>query len=690
MADAGTGAGGRDTERLIRAALLTLSLVLLEALVRLVILGPRMSWSERSLDAFVRTANIGALVGPLVLGALLWSRLPGRPATRVTAAVRRGVEILCRPWALLRLGVVYGLGLTALALTLCQRYDLAWHTAAFFAAGLLVPAAGVELLLQRRRPAPVPRVHPLGRIAWGGGAAALGLLVCPLLLTAQWTALATLPVLYLVLPVPRLPRRAVQVLLGGTAVAILLGLWLDGTQPGLRRLRSVHAAYSDQGSSLLRWVTDLDRDGSSGLLGLDCDDLDPDRSPLLRDRPGDGIDQNCTGADADVDAARARLVRGGAHAAPPPSFAPGWRPDVYLVTIDALRWDVLGAGDASLMPETRRWAEGCVRFSTARTNATFTNLALIALLTGMLPQHAMKGMEALIAVGTRGDGTTQTLPPTLPTVLAAQGYRARAIVPVKHYTRMLLHGVEVEHSLHQPVAEVFAAARAHIDAAGDWPLFLWLHLMDVHAPYPGGQDRAHYDRAVRRLDAPLADFLRSLGDDVVIVLAADHGEAFGEHGYRFHGSTLFEEELRVPLVLCVPASRGLGAPRRVDTPVSLVDVSPTVLDLLGLDAGYPQHGESLVGHLRTGAPLRSAWTHFVAQTRWSRGEGVIDGCLKLIRDLDHEWEALFDLCEDPGEVVDLSSSRPDAAARMHALLGEIRDADIDTYRSWDLDVLRGR
>jgi hypothetical protein len=53
MADAGTGAGGRDTERLIRAALLTLSLVLLEALVRLVILGPRMSWSERSLDAFV-------------------------------------------------------------------------------------------------------------------------------------------------------------------------------------------------------------------------------------------------------------------------------------------------------------------------------------------------------------------------------------------------------------------------------------------------------------------------------------------------------------------------------------------------------------------------------------------------------------------------------------------------------------
>lgn len=692
MGETRTGEGSRDAERLIRGACLVLVLVLVEALARLAILAPRASGTEWVLDALVRTTNVAAVVGPLVLASLLWGRLPWRGARWVDARIGRGLEILCRPRAILRLGAVYGIGVVALALTLCQRYDLAWHTAAFFGAGLLVPAAAAELFVHHRRPSGVTHVHPLGRIAWGGGAAALGVLVCPLLLTAQWTTLATLPVLFLVIPAPRrFGRRAAQILLSVTAAAIVVGLWVDAARPTLRRIRSVHAAYSDQGSGLLRWLTDFDRDGSSGLLGLDCDDLDPDRSPLLRDVPGDGIDQNCTGEDADAAVARARLLGDGVHATPRPSFEPGWTPDVYLVTVDALRWDALGTEDLEpLMPETRRWADGCIRFSAARTNATFTNLALIALHTGLLPQHAMKGTEALIAVGTREDGAIQTIPPTLPTILGAQGYLAQAIVPVKHYTRMLLHGIEAEHSLHQPAAEVFAAARARIAAAGDRPLFLWLHLMDVHAPYPGGQSRAHYDVGVRAMDAPLAEFLESLGEDAVVVLTGDHGEAFGEHGHRFHGSTLFDEELRVPLVLCAPASRSLGAPRRVDTPVSLVDVSPTLLDLLGLSAGYPQHGESLVPHLRTGARLRSPWTHFVAQTLWSRGEGVIDGCKKLIRDLDHEWEALFDLCEDPLERVDIASDQPAEAARLRALLGEIRDADVDSYRSWDLDVLRGR
>jgi len=692
MTDAKAGAPGRDARLVVRAAALVHGLVLLETLVRVFLVDPWAPAFDWVLEYLVRTAGVAAVVAPMLLLALLWFRIPGRFAEGCTSHAGRALQILCRPWAVLRLGVVYGAGLVALALTVCQRYDLAWHTAAFYAWAILIPAAGFELLLFRLRPSESSGAHPLGRIAWGGGAAAVGLLVCPLLLTAQWTVLATLPLLYLVAPATGADNRRLRWLLPGVlAVMIVVGLWADAARPTLRRLRSVHAAYSDQGSALLRWVTDLDRDGSSGLLGLDCDDLDPERSPTLRDLPGDGIDQNCTGEDADADASRSRLVGAGIHATPPPTFPPGWTPDVYIVSLDALRWDALGTEHREpLMPETRRWADGCISFTEARTNATFTNLALTALLTGLLPQHTLKGSEALIAVGTRPDGATQTIPPTLPTILGAQGYRAQAIVPVRHYTRMLLHGIEAEHALHEPAEEVFRAAQTRIAGAGDRPLFLWLHLMDAHAPYPGGQDREHYDIGLQQLDAPLAEFLGSLGDDAVVVLTADHGEAFGEHGYRFHGSTLFDEELRVPLVLCVPPARSLGAARRVDTPVSLVDVSPTLLDLLGLSAGYPQHGESLVAHLRTGAPLRSPWIHFVAQTRWSQGEGVIDGCKKLIRDLDHEWEALFDLCEDPLERVDLSSDQPGELARMHQLLGEIRDADVDAYRSWDLDVLRGK
>lgn len=674
----------------MRGAVVIHVLVLLETLARSLSSEASLLGSDWLPEYLVRTANVGALVVPMLVLALLWVRIPGRLAARTQALGAWSLRSLCRPTVVLRLGGIYLLSLVLLALSVCQSYDLAWHTAAAFAWIVVVPAAAAELLLATRRPQPPSPPHPLGRVLWAGGAAGVGVLVCPLLLTAPWTAAAALPLLFLLAPSPGSRNRLVTgVLLGATTLGVLGGLWFDLDRPTLRRLRSVHAAYSDQGSALLRWATDLDRDGSSGLFGLDCDDLDPDRSPTLRDVPGDGIDQNCTGEDANGAEARARLRPGGSRA-PGPSHEPGWTPDIVLVTVDALRWDAFVNGDCgSPMPETARWAEGCIRFEHARTNATFTNLALIALHTGLLPQHVMKGMEALIAVGQSGDGAVRTIPPTLATVLLGQGYLARAVVPVKHYTQLVLHGFEVEHALHRPPEEVFGAARAFIEDAQGHPLFLWLHLMDVHAPYPGGQDLEHYLLGLRRFDVPLAAFLRSLGEDAVVVLTADHGEAFGEHGQRFHGSTLFDEELRVPLVLCLPPAT-LGPPRGVDTPVALVDVMPTLLDLLGLDTGYPQHGESLVPHLRDGAPLRSPWVHFVAQTAWSRGEGVLSGCSKLIRDLDNEWEALFDVCEDRGERVDLLETQPAEAERLRTLLNEIRDADIDAYRSWDLDVLRAR
>ena len=680
------------SDLLVRGAVVIHGLVLLETLARSLSSEASLLGSDWLAEYLVRTANVGILVGPMLVLALLWVRIPGRFVARAQALGTWSLRALCRPAAVLRLGVIYVLSLVSLALSVCQSYDLAWHTAAAFAWVVLVPASAVELLLATRRPLPPSPPHPLGRVVWASGAAGLGVLVCPLLLTAQWTAAAALPLLFLLAPSPGSWNRLVtRILIGVTTLGVLGGLCIDLDRPTLRRLRSVHAAYSDLGSALLRWATDFDRDGSSGMFGLDCDDLDPERSPTLRDVPGDGIDQNCTGADASGAEARARLRPGGSRAPAPPSYEPGWTPDIFLVTVDALRWDALTNGDgAPSMPETARWAEGCIRFEHARTNATFTNLALIALHTGLLPQHVMKGMEALIAVGRSGDGTVRTIPPTLATVLLGHGYLAKAVVPVKHYTQLVLHGFEAEHALHRPPEEVFGKARAFIERAQGHPLFLWVHLMDVHAPYPGGQDLEHYLLGLRRFDVPLAAFLRSLSEDAVVVFTADHGEAFGEHGQRFHGSTLFDEELRVPLVLCLPPARNLGPPRSVDTPVSLVDVTPTLLDLLGFDIGYPQHGESLVTHLRDGVPLRSPWVHFVAQTGWSRGEGVLSGCAKLIRDLDNEWEALFDICEDRAERVDLLETQPAEAERLRTLLNEIRDADIDAYRSWDLDTLRAR
>ena len=199
-----------------------------------------------------------------------------------------------------------------------------------------------------------------------------------------------------------------------------------------------------------------------------------------------------------------------------------------------------------------------------------------------------------------------------------------------------------------------------------------------------------FDRAIRGLDEPLASYLEGLSPESLVVLTADHGEAFGEHGAYTHGNTLFEEELRVPLVLCAPQAHGLGPARDVDTDVGLIDVAPTLLELTGASAPYPRHGESLVPHLRHGTSLRTPWTVIEVWIAGSRKQGLILNRWKWVRDLDMEWEGLFDLESDPGERTDLSANEPGVFAQLRALFFEILDDDLDAYRSWRLGSQSGQ
>src|SRR5262249_7616356 len=105
-----------------------------------------------------------------------------------------------------------------------------------------------------------------------------------------------------------------------------------------------------------------------------------------------------------------------------------------------------------------------------------------------------------------------------------------------------------------------AAMRELDDVArrGAPPTFLWVHFFDTHEPYAGAgaTSLARYDGAVRAVDAAVGRLLdhaaRTLGRGVVVALTADHGEEFGEHGGVYHGSTLYEEQVRVPLVVVAP------------------------------------------------------------------------------------------------------------------------------------------
>ncbi len=193
--------------------------------------------------------------------------------------------------------------------------------------------------------------------------------------------------------------------------------------------------------------------------------------------------------------------------------------------------------------------------------------------------------------------------------------------------------------------------------------FLWRGLADAPDAALAGRLHAAYEEGVAWVDGLLAatvEGLRGLGllEDTVLVITADHGEAFGEHGHLMHGRQLYDEVLRVPLVIAGPPP--FEAPRRWEGPVGLIDVLPTVLDLLEAPALPGIDGRSLLPALRGGGTgdgvvLSEEWIRpgRVGEELCRRLASVRSGRWKVIltRDLigGSVAEEAYDLEADPGE-----------------------------------------
>ena len=204
----------------------------------------------------------------------------------------------------------------------------------------------------------------------------------------------------------------------------------------------------------------------------------------------------------------------------------------------------------------------------------------------------------------------------------------------------------------QPRGKPFFAA--YLPIAGHHP-----YLTGTPGPWRGDTDIDRYRNALHEGDEAIGWLIgglraRGLDRSTLVVIFGDHGEAFGQHEGNFaHTLALYDENVRVPLMFVLPA--GGRVTGRVNRTASLVDVAPTVLDLMGLDSPHSFQGASLL------APEQRMALFF---TDYSLGLlGLRDGCTKYIYEMESGRSRMFDLCRDPDERVDISSRSRNRAAQ---------------------------
>jgi arylsulfatase A-like enzyme len=407
-----------------------------------------------------------------------------------------------------------------------------------------------------------------------------------------------------------------------------------------------------------RALTDMDGDGYSSVFGGgDCAAFDPDFSPERQEIPQNGLDEDCTGKDAKW------------PAPPPPAGgnAPRKRYNVVFISIDALRADRLGLYGHSrpTSPTLDRLGERSLVFENAYSQASKTGESVPSFMTGTYPSNLPRDYESLRHrrkwAYRLGDAAVP-----LAVLLKRQGYATGAGVGLRVLKEMGMDRGFDAFRADKPEA----ATREFLDKARA-PFFLWAHFKQPHAPYDrnpkhdfGDEPIDRYDGEVAAADDSVKAVLsqlrrRGLTDSTIVIVTADHGEEFGEHGGRFHTRKLYRELLHVPLIVKIPGIE----PRRISEPVELVDIVPTLADVLGFELPPgAQDGQSLLAGPRSRA-VGGAYSEDVnVKEQRLMGRSLYDGRYRLIDDLRRGRRELYDEEKDPGEQHDVSAGRPDVVA----------------------------
>ena len=474
-------------------------------------------------------------------------------------------------------------------------------------------------------------------------------------------------------PSARAAARRVPLAVGSLVVLLLLALLVVPTARRLshfdnfRLVVSEHAPVAGRAVELAARLSPAAPDDA-----VDCDALDADQR----------VEHETCGAAPS--AGRTLDLRGR---------------DFLLISIDALRADHLGSYGygRKATPHLDELAASSVLFEHAYAPTPHTSYSVTSLMTG-------KYMRPLLLQGIAQDSDTWA------GLLRTYGYRTAAFYPPAvffidpdrfapfrdgflGFEYRWVEFAEGERRTQQ-VTSYLASAPA------DGRLFTWVHLFSPHEPYEshpeypfGDRDVDRYDSEIRFADETVGALVRAFRarkPNAVVIVTADHGEEFGEHGGHYHGTSVYEEQVRVPLIVSAP---GTLAPRRIEEPVQTIDLLPTVLTALDIPKPPRVRGRDLGSLLASQRPEGKG----LALAETDEQTLLAEGTLRLICARKLGACKLFDLVTDPGEVRDVAADRGPQFGELRARLKEL-GASHGRYeqnglraegKGWPAAILRG-
>jgi arylsulfatase A-like enzyme len=373
--------------------------------------------------------------------------------------------------------------------------------------------------------------------------------------------------------------------------------------------------------------------------------------------------------------------------------------DFLLISIDALRADHLSSYGYTrpTTPHIDALAKDAVVFEHAYAPTPHTSYSVTSLMTG-------KYMRPLLLQGIAQDSDTWA------GLLRTYGYRTAAFYPPAVFFidpdrfanfRDNFLGFEYRWVEFAEGARRVEQVTSYLESApADKRLFTWVHLFSPHEPYEnheefafGERDLDRYDSEVRYADETVGKLIalfRARRPNSVVILTADHGEEFGEHGGHYHGTSVYEEQVRVPLIISAPGA--LGA-RRIQEPVQSIDLLPTVLTALDIPKPPRLRGRDLGALLAGKRPEGKGLVLAETDEQTLLGEGS----LRLICARKLGACKLFDLSRDPQETRDVAADQQKEFGELRARLKEL-GASHGRYeqnglraegKGWPAAILRG-